>query len=54
MFKQVRRIMAYRIPLFDLNFGQEEKKLFWRYLDLNGFSMGDKTTEFERDFRKNK
>lgn len=44
--------MAYRIPLFDLNFGKEEEEAVLEVLRSKWISMGDKTTEFERDFAK--
>ena len=42
----------WKIPLFDLNFGEEEKQAVIKLIDSKWISMGEKTFEFEK-FRKN-
>ncbi|WP_367362903.1 DegT/DnrJ/EryC1/StrS family aminotransferase [Mesotoga sp.] len=42
--------MAYKIPLFDLNFGKEEEDAVIEVLQSKWISMGEKTTELENDF----
>jgi len=42
--------MAWRIPLFDLNFGKEEESAIIEVLKSKWISMGDKTKEFEQRF----
>lgn len=42
--------MSYKIPLFDLNFGEEEEKAVIETLRSKWISTGPKTSEFERVF----
>ena len=42
--------MAYKIPLFDLNFGKEEEDAVIEVLRSKWISMGEKTTELENNF----
>jgi len=42
--------MAYKIPLFDLNFGKEEEAAVIEVLRSKWISMGEKTTELEHNF----
>lgn len=44
--------MMYKIPLFDLNFGEEEEQAVVRTLKSKWISMGPKCAELERKFAK--
>ena len=44
--------MAYKIPLFDLNYGQDEINAFKQCVDDNWISIGPKCTKFEEAFAK--
>ena len=45
-------LMAYKIPLFDLNYGQEEIRAFQQCVDDNWISIGPKCAKFEKTFAK--
>lgn len=42
--------MEWKVPLFDLNFGEEEKQAVMKVLDSKWISSGAQTLEFERRF----
>jgi dTDP-4-amino-4,6-dideoxygalactose transaminase len=44
--------MAYKIPLFDLNYGQDEIDAFKQCVDDNWISIGPKCAKFEETFSK--
>ena len=44
--------MAYKIPLFDLNYGQDEINAFKQCVDDNWISIGPKCAKFEETFAK--
>ncbi len=42
--------MAWKIPLFDLDVGDQEMEAFRRVVDSRWITMGEATLEFERRF----
>ena len=44
--------MGYKIPLFDLNYGQDEIAAFNQCVDDNWISIGPKCAKFEETFSK--
>lgn len=48
--KIIKRVMEYKIPLFDLNFDQAEEDAVIRTLRSKWISTGPKTAEFEKKF----
>ncbi|HVN54609.1 MAG TPA: DegT/DnrJ/EryC1/StrS aminotransferase family protein [Anaerolineaceae bacterium] len=44
--------MNWRIPLADLNFGEEEKEAVMKVLDSRWLTMGEETQNFEREFAR--
>jgi len=43
--------MAYKIPLFDLNYGKEEEKAVLKVITSKWISMGPKVQELEKNFQ---